>query len=126
LHDDGLLARVTPLGTSLEQRLRAGFSGHPNVGEIRGRGLLWALEIVADRATKHTFDPRLRVHARLKREAMKAGLVCYPMGGTVDGVRGDHVLIAPPFVAEEAQFDELVAKLSTALEATLDSAGREA
>jgi adenosylmethionine-8-amino-7-oxononanoate aminotransferase len=121
LHGDGLLARVTPLGRNLEQRLRKALGSHPNVGEIRGRGLLWALELVADRSTRHPFEPKLRVHARLKSEAMKAGLLCYPMGGTVDGVRGDHVLLAPPFIAEEAQLDELVVKLSAALGSTLSS-----
>ena len=65
------------------------------------------------------FDPALRVHARVKKEALKAGLLCYPTGGTADGVRGDHVLLAPPFIVEEAQLVELVDKLGGALEATL-------
>ena len=85
LHAGGLLARVGPLGAMLESRLRAAFSSHPNVGEIRGRGLFWALELVEDRASKRPFDPKLRLHARLKAAAMAAGLMCYPMGGTLDG-----------------------------------------
>jgi adenosylmethionine-8-amino-7-oxononanoate aminotransferase len=84
--------------------------------------LFWAIELVSDRATKQPFDPALRVHARLKREALDAGLMCYPMGGTLDGVRGDHVLLAPPFIVEEAQLDELVEMLECALAATLDRA----
>jgi len=119
LHEDGLLARVQPLGTLLEAKLHAAFGAHPNVGEIRGRGLFWALELVADRASKAPLDPELRAHARLKQAAMEHGLMCYPMGGTVDGVRGDHVLVAPPFVLEVEQLDELVDKLGRALGATI-------
>jgi adenosylmethionine-8-amino-7-oxononanoate aminotransferase len=119
LHEDGLLARVDPLGLLLERKLRAAFGSHPHVGDIRGRGLFWGVELVADRASKAPFDPMLRVHARVKKEALKAGLMCYPMGGTLDGVQGDHVLLAPPFIVEEAQLDELVSKLGTALDAVL-------
>ncbi|HEX5767284.1 MAG TPA: aspartate aminotransferase family protein, partial [Burkholderiales bacterium] len=78
LHDDGVLARVTPLGRALETRLRDAFAEHPHVGDIRGRGLFWGVEIVEDRATKRPFDPKLRMHARLKRKALEAGLMCYP------------------------------------------------
>jgi adenosylmethionine-8-amino-7-oxononanoate aminotransferase len=119
LHEDGLLARVEPLGSRLESKLSAAFGDHPHVGDIRGRGLFWGLELVADRASKAPFDPKLRVHARLKKEALNAGLMCYPMGGTLDGVRGDHVLLAPPFIVEEAQLDELVSKLRGTLEDVL-------
>jgi len=122
LHEDGLLARVTPLGALLEKKLRTAFGNHPHVGDIRGRGLFWGVELVADRGTKRPFDPQQRVHAKVKKEALKAGLMCYPMGGTLDGVQGDHVLLAPPFIVEEAQLDELVSKLGTALEAVLKSA----
>lgn len=119
LHEDGLIARVPVLGAALERRLRDAFGAHPNVGDIRGRGLLWGIELVEDRATKRPFDPVRRVHARVKKEALKAGLMCYPMGGTLDGSRGDHVLLAPPFILEEAQLDELVEKLGSAIDATL-------
>jgi adenosylmethionine-8-amino-7-oxononanoate aminotransferase len=119
LHAGGLLARVKPLGALLEKKLRAAFGAHPNVGDIRGRGLFWGVELVADRATKEPFDPKLRLHARVKKEALAAGLLCYPMGGTIDGSRGDHVLLAPPFIAEAAQLDECVDKLGRALSASL-------
>jgi adenosylmethionine-8-amino-7-oxononanoate aminotransferase len=115
LHDDDVLARVAPLGKLLEKKLRDAFANHPNVGDIRGRGLFWGIEIVEDRATKKPFDPKLRMHARLKRTALEAGLMCYPMGGAIDGVQGDHVLLAPPFIVEESQLDELVDKLGTAI-----------
>jgi adenosylmethionine-8-amino-7-oxononanoate aminotransferase len=119
LHDDGLLARVKPLGELLENKLRSALGKHPHVGDIRGRGLFRGIELVEDRASKKPFDPKLRMHARVKRKAMQAGLMCYPMGGTIDGVQGDHVLLAPPFIVEEAQLDELVDKLSSAI-ATLE------
>ena len=123
LHDDGLLARVKPTGALFEKKLRAAFGSHPNVGDIRGRGLFWGIELVADRATKQPFDPALRVHARLKKEALGAGLMCYPMGGTLDGSRGDHVLLAPPFIVEEAQLDECIDKLARALDSVLAESG---
>jgi adenosylmethionine-8-amino-7-oxononanoate aminotransferase len=122
LHEDGLLARVTPLGKRLERRLRETFADHPHVGDIRGRGLFWGIELVAERAAKRPFDPKLRVHAKLKKAALEAGLMCYPMGGTLDGVQGDHVLLAPPFILEEAQLEELVHKLGTALDAVMKAA----
>jgi adenosylmethionine-8-amino-7-oxononanoate aminotransferase len=119
LHEGGLLARVSPLGDLLERKLRAAFGRHPNVGDIRGRGLFRAIELVEDRQTKKPFDPARKVHARLKAAALDAGLMCYPMGGTIDGVQGDHVLFAPPFIVEEAHLDELVEKFSEALARTV-------
>lgn len=119
LDEGGLLARVTPLGDSLGSKLRTAFGEHPHVGDIRGRGLFRAIELVEDRVTKKPFDAAKKVNVRLKQEALKAGLICYPMGGTLDGVQGDHVLFAPPFIVTEAQLDELVEKFSKALSATL-------
>jgi adenosylmethionine-8-amino-7-oxononanoate aminotransferase len=119
LHEDGLLARVNPLGARLEERLRAAFCAHPHIGDIRGRGLFWGLELVADKASKSPFEPEFRVHARVKEAALEAGLMCYPMGGTLDGVRGDHVLLAPPFIVDERQIDEMVSMLGTAIDAAL-------
>ena len=115
LHEDGLLAKVAPLGNALEKRLKDVFADHPHVGDIRGRGLFRGIELVEDRATKKPFDPKLRMNARVKRKALEAGLMCYPMGGTIDGVQGDHVLLAPPFVVDETQLDELVDKLGIAI-----------
>ena len=115
LHEDGVLARVAPSGKLLENKLKSAFADHPHVGDIRGRGLFWGIELVEDRATKKPFDPKLRMHARVKRKALEAGLMCYPMGGTLDGAQGDHVLLAPPFIADETQLDELVDKLATAI-----------
>ena len=119
LHEEGVLARVGSLGKALEKRLRERFAGHPHVGDIRGRGLFWGLELVEDRATKQPFDPSLKIHSKVKRKALAAGLLCYPMGGTLDGRRGDHVLLAPPFIVDETQLDELVDKLGTAISASI-------
>ncbi len=115
LHEDRVLDRVAPLGAALMERLKAAFRDDPHVGDIRGRGLFQAIELVADRASKRPFEPKLRVHARIKRAALEAGLLCYPMGGTLDGSQGDHVLVAPPFILEEGQLDELVDKLRSAI-----------
>jgi adenosylmethionine-8-amino-7-oxononanoate aminotransferase len=120
---DGLLANVVEMGAQLERRLKERFGQHPFVGDIRGRGLFWALELVADRANKRPFDPAAKLHARIKREAMARGLMVYPMGGTVDGVNGDHVLLAPPFVVEAAQVDAIVDQLGPALDAALTGVG---
>ena len=119
LRDDGLLARVQPMGELLGRELRRAFAEHPHVGDIRGRGLLWALELVRQRDLKQPFDPRERVHARVKQEALNQGLLCYPMGGTIDGVRGDHVLLAPPYTIEPEQLEELWEKLAAALQRAL-------
>lgn len=119
---DGLLARVRALGGHLGGRLREAFGEHPHVGDIRGRGLFWGIELVAEREGRSWFDPALRLHARLKAEAMARGLMVYPMGGTVDGRAGDHVLLAPPFVAAEADIDEIVGLLGGALDAAVAGA----
>jgi adenosylmethionine-8-amino-7-oxononanoate aminotransferase len=116
---DRLLANVVEMGLRLEQRLKERFGQHPFVGDIRGRGLFWALELVGDRASKRPFDPALKAHARVKREAMALGLMVYPMGGTVDGVAGDHILLAPPFIVEPSQIDAIVERLGASLEAGL-------
>ena len=119
LRDDGPLARAAPMGELLGRELRRAFAEHPHVGDIRGRGLLWALELVRDRDTKQPFDPARRLHARIKQAALNEGLLCYPVGGTIDGLHGDHVLLAPPYIIEPAQIAELVQKLAAALQRAL-------
>ncbi len=116
LIDQDVLASVAPLGDGLRARLEDRFGQHPHVGEIRGRGLFLGLELVKDRNTKATFDPALKVNAQLKKAAFAHGLICYPMGGTVDGRTGDHVLLAPPFILQDVQLDELVDKLDLAVQ----------
>ena len=116
IKDRGLLAQVRERGTGLEARLRARFQGHRHVGDIRGRGLFWALELVEDCVTKKPFDAKRRVNARLKLKALENGLMCYPMGGSLDGVSGDHVLLAPPYIISESQLDEAVDKLARSVD----------
>jgi len=116
---DRLLANVTAMGVGLERRLNERFGQHPFVGDIRGRGLFWGLELVHDRAGKQPFDPALKAHARIKREAMARGLMVYPMAGTVDGVEGDHILLAPPFIIEPSHLDAIVERLGEALDSAL-------
>ncbi len=113
---DGVLARVTPMGEALDQRLRSRFADHPHVGDIRGRGLFRALELVHDRDSKQPFDSRSKLDKRIKAEAMQLGLMCYPMAGTIDGQRGHHILLAPPFIITELQLDELTDKLYRAVD----------
>ncbi|RBP06448.1 adenosylmethionine-8-amino-7-oxononanoate aminotransferase [Roseiarcus fermentans] len=118
---DDLLANVRAMGDRLRLRLVERLGASPHVGDIRGRGLFRALELVADRATRAPFDPALKLHARIKREAMARGLMVYPMGGTIDGRRGDHVLLAPPFIVTEAHVEAIVDRLGEAVEAALRS-----
>jgi adenosylmethionine-8-amino-7-oxononanoate aminotransferase len=119
--DGGLLARVQQQGTKLDTALRGAFGQHPHVGDIRGRGLFRGVELVEDRASKSTFNPKRGLAARVKKEAFAAGLICYPMSGTIDGQNGDHILLAPPFIIEDAQINELVDKLSVAIAKALAS-----
>ena len=114
---DNLLLAVQRQGAGLRERLQHAFRTHRHVGDIRGRGLLFALELVADRAGKTPFDPSLKIHARVKAEAMARGLCVYPMGGTLDGLRGDHVLLAPPFIVTDDELDMLVERLRAAIDA---------
>ena len=116
---DDLLARVRSRGATLRRMLGDVFGVHEHVGDIRGRGLLLALEFVQDRSTKEPFAPERRLHAVLKQKAMERGLMVYPMGGTIDGQRGDHVLLAPPFIATAADLSEIVSRLEDAVDAAL-------
>jgi adenosylmethionine-8-amino-7-oxononanoate aminotransferase len=116
---DGLLAQVRERGIALRQLLQQRLGEHPHVGDIRGRGLFMGVELVADQASKATFDPASKLHARVKARAMANGLLVYPMGGTVDGRHGDHVLLAPPFIVSEAQLEQIVDRLARSIDEAL-------
>jgi hypothetical protein len=116
---DDLLANVRKQGAHLSRRLQERFGNHPFVGDVRGRGLFQGVEIVADRGTKEPFDPKRKLHAAIKREAMARGLMVYPMGGTMDGTRGDHVLLAPPFIIDSGAVDTIVERLGDAIDAAV-------
>ncbi len=118
---DKLLANVQTQGAYLSRRLRERFGNHPFVGDVRERGLLHAVELVADRASKQPFDAKLKINARIKHEAMARGLLVYPTGGTVDGESGDHVLLAPPFIIDAAGIDAIVERLGEAIDAATAS-----
>lgn len=110
-----LLGAVTVRGATLRRLLREALGEHPYVGDIRGRGLLVGVELVRDRASKAPFDPALRLHAAVKEQAMARGLMVYPMGGTIDGLHGDHILLAPPFIATDADLAEITGRLVEAI-----------
>jgi adenosylmethionine-8-amino-7-oxononanoate aminotransferase len=119
---DQLLAQVRSRGGFLQQLMCSTWGEHPHVGDIRGCGLFWGIELVQNRADKTPFDPARKLHARIKQEAMARGLMVYPMGGTVDGRYGDHVLLAPPFISSEAELTMMVERLSLAMDAALAAA----
>jgi adenosylmethionine-8-amino-7-oxononanoate aminotransferase len=121
---DDLLAQVGRRGALLRQMLGDAFGTHEHVGDIRGRGLFLALEFVRDRETKAPFAPEVKLHAAIKAEAMARGLLVYPMGGTIDGQLGDHVLLAPPFIVTPGELSEIVLRLADAVAAALTTALR--
>jgi adenosylmethionine-8-amino-7-oxononanoate aminotransferase len=116
---DRLLDNVVNMGAHLQAGMRERFGQHPHVGDIRGRGLFQAIELVQDRDTRAPFDPALKLNVRVKREAMARGLMVYPMGGTIDGVKGDHVLLAPPFIIDAETVDAVVTRLGDAVDAAI-------
>jgi len=119
--EEALVANCAAMGARLEQRLTERFGNHRHIGDIRGRGLFWAVEFVTDRASKQVFDPALKLHERVKAEAFARGLACYPMGGTIDGRQGDHAILAPPYIVTPAQVDEIVDRFGDAVDAALAS-----
>ncbi|KQP20637.1 aspartate aminotransferase family protein [Pseudorhodoferax sp. Leaf267] len=114
---DGLLAKVRSDGEHFSALLRQALGEHPHVGDIRGRGFFWGVELVAERARKTPFDPARKLHAQIKKDAMARGLLVYPMGGTVDGRQGDHVLLAPPFIASRAELERIAGLLAETIAA---------
>jgi adenosylmethionine-8-amino-7-oxononanoate aminotransferase len=124
--EEQLLGRVRLQGARLQELLSERLGAHPHVGDIRGRGLLLGLELVADRATKRPFPPKRRLHARVKSEAMARGLICYPNAGTIDGVSGDHILLAPPYIVTDAELELIVQRLAAAIDAALATADQAA
>jgi len=116
LEHEGVLKRVTPTGDKLLEMLKQRFAECPYVGDIRGRGLFLGVELVSDRETKVPFGPASKLDSNIKRKAMELGLMCYPSAGTIDGKLGHHILLAPPYIIDEPQLDELVTKLGEAID----------
>jgi len=119
IENDNLLDNVRRRGAALRDGIEGHFGNHPHIGDIRGRGLFLGVELVADRGSNTPFDPALKLYARIKAEAMARGLMCYPSGGTIDGARGDHVLLAPPFIIGDTEIEQIVAILGEAIDAAV-------
>ena len=123
IKEEGLVERVRVQGARLRQRMEARFGNHPYVGDVRGRGLFPAIELVEDRGTKEAFDPKLALHDRIKAECMERGLLAYPMPGTIDGKRGNHMILAPPYTVSDAEIDTIVDRLGDSVDAALAKIG---
>jgi adenosylmethionine-8-amino-7-oxononanoate aminotransferase len=119
IREDSLLENVRAMGARLETVLTERFGNHRHVGDVRGRGLFWAIELVQDRASKRIFDPAWKLNERVKQEGVARGVATYPMGGTIDGKRGDHVIVAPPYISTAADIDTIVDRLGAAVDAAL-------
>ena len=114
-----LPVRVKEKGELLYQALQQQLAEHPNVGDVRGRGLFLGIELVQDKQTKEPLNPKFNLPEQIRHTAMQQGLLCYPMGGTIDGRRGHHILLAPPFIINDEELDLIVSRLSSTLNATL-------
>ena len=114
-----LLGNVRTRSDELFSALGHRFSEHPNIGDIRGRGLFVGIELVEDRATKRPFSPGLKLDGAIRKVAMDNGLMVYPNAGTIDGKLGYHILLAPPFILESIHVEEMVDKLDKTVHAVL-------
>jgi adenosylmethionine-8-amino-7-oxononanoate aminotransferase len=119
---EDLLENVRRKGEVLSRLLKQRFGQHRHVGDIRGRGLFWSLELVADRTSKEPFPASARLASRIKATAQENGLLCYPASGCVDGELGDHVLLAPTYDVTEEQLNVIVEILERTLEQCLSTA----
>jgi len=115
-----LVERCARMGEVLQRRLGE-LREHPNVGDVRGRGLLVGIEFVEDKQSRKPFDPSARVAESFAQAAQVAGLVVWPNSGYTDREDGDLVLIGPPFIITESEISELVERFRTALDATIET-----
>jgi adenosylmethionine-8-amino-7-oxononanoate aminotransferase len=121
IKERNLLDNVKRRGARLEEMLTERLGNHRHVGDIRGRGLFLGVELVHDRTSKEPFDKSFGLAGRIKAEAMKRAMICYPMSGTIDGQNGDHVLLAPPFIVEEKHLVDITDRLAGAIDAAIES-----
>ncbi|TDR88047.1 aspartate aminotransferase family protein [Enterovirga rhinocerotis] len=126
IHEENLVEQVAIRGRQLETALKRRLGQHPNVGDIRGRGLFWAMELVEDRETKTPFAPELGMNGRVKLATYARGLACYPVGGTIDGVRGDHVLLAPPYITTEDEIETIADLMAAGIDDAVKGLPRSA
>ncbi|MET2828450.1 aspartate aminotransferase family protein [Mesorhizobium shangrilense] len=114
-----LYSNIRKSGALLDQLLRERFAEHPHVGDIRGRGLIQGIELVADRATKRNFDPSHQIHTKLSEHALDLGLICYASSSSSESGVGEHVLLMPPYIVEPHHIEEMVDKLGRAVDRAL-------
>jgi len=117
--ENNLIQRVQTMGKKLQTALKETFADHPHIGDIRGRGLFWGIELVKDRSGKTPFPQSAGLAGKIKKAAFEAGLICYPMPGTRDGKIGDHILLAPPFILNDDHIGEITTKLNHAIKGSL-------
>lgn len=120
---EGLLAKVAANGPRLKSWLADAFAGVEAVGDIRGRGHFIALELVADRVSKQPFDKERKLFMKIRAQAMENGLICYPVGGNVDGFSGDIVILAPPYNCPDSELTEIVDKTAQSVRQVLAAEG---
>lgn len=123
IEEEGLLQNVREKGQELQRELNQRFSDHPAIGDIRGRGLFWGIELVSNKESKKPLSPELKIDQLIKHHAMEQGLMCYPGSGTVDGLQGNHILLAPPYIISSNQVGEIVEKLANAIEGAFTELG---
>ena len=120
---DNLLDRVTANGPRLKSMLADALRGVDAIGDIRGRGHFICAELVANRDTKAPFDPNLKLFLKIRQQTMENGLICYPVGGNVDGTAGDIVILAPPYNCTDDELTEIIAKTAASIRQVLSSEG---
>jgi adenosylmethionine-8-amino-7-oxononanoate aminotransferase len=114
IEKNNLISKSVPLGSYLNDKLKS-LLHHPVVGDVRGLGLFAGVELVKDKKSKEPFASELKVSALIANRAFEMGLITYPGNGGADGIRGDHILIAPPFIITEDQIDFMVSTLDAAI-----------
>lgn len=114
VRDNDLVNRSARMGIYLLDKLKE-LNKHSIVGDVRGMGLFAGVEIVKDSKTREPFDPKSKINTRIGSRAFEKGLICYPGGGGADGIKGDHILLAPPLIITKEQTDKLVAILDESI-----------
>jgi adenosylmethionine-8-amino-7-oxononanoate aminotransferase len=117
---DKLVDRARIEGQRFQERLKERIGDLEAVGDIRGRGFFVGIELVTDRETRRPFSPELTLFNRIRLQMMEEGLICYPVGGTLDGQQGDVAILAPPYIATENELEEIIDKFDRGLRRVLD------
>jgi adenosylmethionine-8-amino-7-oxononanoate aminotransferase len=110
LHDN-----IRVRGRELEGRLKSAFSKHPHVGDIRGRGLFWSIELIEDKASKKPYAATDQIAIKIGAAALENGMMCYPTQGCANGIDGDHVLLAPSYTSSADEITTIVELLERAV-----------